>query len=222
MRQLQEKHPSACLKFGSCTMISEEGVQQGDPLGPLLFCISVHDLLTSLSSKLSIAYLDDFTLGGSASSVNEDVNIIMSAGPKLGLHLNTSKCEVLGQKILLSGHLSQFKILEHDSVSLLGAPLFTGVALDSALSIDILKTITAHDALIILRASFSASKISYIVHCSPCSGHSSLFLMTFWGVDWSRSSIAISQTVSGSRPVYPSGMVVLVFCVLLRLHLLLL
>ena len=99
-----------------------------------MFCISIHDLFTYLSSKLSIAYLDDFSLGGSASSVNEDVNIIMSAGPKLGLHQNTSKCEVLGRKSLLSGHLSEFKIVERDSVSMLGAPLFTGVALDSALS----------------------------------------------------------------------------------------
>ena len=130
--------------------------------------------------------MDDFTLGGSASSASEDVNIIMATGPKLGLRLNTSKCEVLGQMSLLSGHLSQFIIVERDSVSLLGAPRFTVVTLDIALSdacqtltaaIDRLKTIAAHDALIILGASFSAPKIIHTIRCSPSSGHSSLTVL---------------------------------------------
>ena len=34
------------LKFGQFTIMSQEGVQQGDPLGPLLFCLSVHPILT--------------------------------------------------------------------------------------------------------------------------------------------------------------------------------
>ena len=49
------------LQFGDRSLSSAEGVQQGDPLGPLLFCLSLHPLLISLSSKLRIGYLDDIT-----------------------------------------------------------------------------------------------------------------------------------------------------------------
>ena len=52
------------LKFNSRFISSQEGVQQGDPLGPLLFCLAIHPILTSLSSDLVVGYLDDITLGG--------------------------------------------------------------------------------------------------------------------------------------------------------------
>ena len=44
--------------------MSEEGPQQGDPLGPLLFCSTIHPLITSLSSGLTLGYLDNLTLAG--------------------------------------------------------------------------------------------------------------------------------------------------------------
>src|SRR6266516_1291602 len=67
--------------------------------------------------------------------------------------------------------------------TLLGAPLNTGIAMDDALSnrcddlalaIDRLKLLTAHDALILLRASFSAPKVLHTLRSSPCAGHTAL------------------------------------------------
>ena len=52
------------LKFGDFSVPSESGVQQGDPLGPLLFCLAIHPILASLRSDLIIGFLDDVTLGG--------------------------------------------------------------------------------------------------------------------------------------------------------------
>ena len=46
------------------TILSAEGVQQGDPLGPLLFSLTTMDLMEPLRSELLIFYLDDGTLGG--------------------------------------------------------------------------------------------------------------------------------------------------------------
>ena len=58
-------HPLAStLSWSISATHSREGPQQGDPLGPLLFCGTIHPLLLSLTSELNLAYMDDVTLGG--------------------------------------------------------------------------------------------------------------------------------------------------------------
>ena len=52
------------LYFGKHKLLSEEGVHQGDPLGPLLFSLTMHSVLENLNSELKLAYLDEITLGG--------------------------------------------------------------------------------------------------------------------------------------------------------------
>ena len=44
--------------------MSAEGVQQGDPKSPLLFCITLHDLISQITSELLLGYLNDVTFGG--------------------------------------------------------------------------------------------------------------------------------------------------------------
>ena len=50
------------LNFGPYTILSQEGPQQGDLLGPLLFCLAIQPLLTSLKYSFSSGYLDDLTV----------------------------------------------------------------------------------------------------------------------------------------------------------------
>ena len=82
-------------RYGSRSISSEEGTQQGDPLGPLLFCITMQPLLLMLRRELVIGYIDDITIGGHISTVDEDVTITKRNGPSLGLHLNITKCELI-------------------------------------------------------------------------------------------------------------------------------
>ena len=42
---------------------SEEGPQQGDPMGPLMFSLAIHPILETMKSSLIIGYLDDLTAG---------------------------------------------------------------------------------------------------------------------------------------------------------------
>jgi len=173
------------LSFGSHIIMSCEGAQQGDPLGPLLFCLSVNHLLTSLSSDLTLGYMDDFTVGGPADIVSADVELIRKKGSELGLNLNTSKCERIHASDFKpsSDSLLSFKYVSQEDATLLGAPLFIGPALDSTLegccedlvrATERLKSIHSHDALILLRSSFSAPRIQHLLRCSPCVGHQAL------------------------------------------------
>jgi len=57
------------LFHGPFTLSSEEGPQQGDPLGPLLFSNCIHPMLKSMESMLKCGYLDDVTLGDPADSI---------------------------------------------------------------------------------------------------------------------------------------------------------
>ena len=77
------------LFYGQYSVMSQEGPQQGDPLGPLLFCNTIQPLLTSLGSVLRLGYMDDVTLGGSQDAVAKDVQTVMEVGHEVGLDLRT-------------------------------------------------------------------------------------------------------------------------------------
>ena len=64
------------LRYGSENILSQEGTQQGDLFGLLLFCLALHPLLLSLQSELIIGYIDDITVGGPKSVVTRGVEFI--------------------------------------------------------------------------------------------------------------------------------------------------
>ena len=83
------------LFVGDTVIQSAEGVQQGDPLGPLLFCITTIGIMEHLRSELYIFYLDDCTLGGTGETVLHDLQLVEQEAGQLGLNLNHSKSEVI-------------------------------------------------------------------------------------------------------------------------------
>ncbi len=84
------------LHLGEDTIHSCSGVQQGDPLGPLGFALTLQPLLERLQAdvsglRLNVWYLDDGTLMGSPEDLAAALHIVEREGPPLGLHLNRSK-----------------------------------------------------------------------------------------------------------------------------------
>ena len=164
---------------------SASGVQQGDPLGPALFSLSIHSLASSLSSKVNIWYLDDGTIGGSTEEVVRDFNTILQSSSSFGLELNESKCEVIFggmDEVCSTSALEQIhsvapniRVIQPHEATLLGAPL-TYEALDPILSLKIddvrrlssrLDALHAHDALFLLRNCLAIPKLLYILRTAP-------------------------------------------------------
>ena len=83
------------LFFGKDIIWSSEGVQQGDPIGPLLFCLTIHNMVQQLCNELNVFFLDDGTLGGSLEEVLLDLDKVQRAAGELGLQLNCEKSEMI-------------------------------------------------------------------------------------------------------------------------------
>ena len=105
------------LQFGGSVLQSAGGVQQGDPLCPLLFAAAVQPLATQLQqSSLDLAtfYLDDGILAGDVGAVASALRLVQQRSADIGLHLNLNKCEVVGL-----GSLSAAQLVPHFPDSLL-------------------------------------------------------------------------------------------------------
>jgi hypothetical protein len=115
--------------------------------------------------------------------VAQDVDTTRRKGKEIGLLLNDKKREFISKTAISTSTNSAFRNFVHlrtEQYELLGAPLTTGTAMDMALShrcddlcraATRLGSIVAYDALVSLKASFSALKLMHTTRASPCSGH---------------------------------------------------
>ena len=160
-------------------LLSAEGVQQGNPLGPLLFCLTLHQFIIPLKSSFHVAYLDDLTLGGSVALLREDVLSIKEA-VSIGLVLNLQKSEIISDcsEVIdsLHGVLPGAEVISPRAASLLGSPIGNTDCLSSAVADKIsalrlmgdrLLHLALYDSMLRLHYSFSLPRLLFILHTSP-------------------------------------------------------
>ncbi|GKB62860.1 putative reverse transcriptase domain-containing protein, partial [Tanacetum coccineum] len=86
------------LYYDDSVLWSRQGVQQGDPLGPLLFALALHPLVQTINQSCELTlqawYLDDNTIVGDTLMVAKALDIIKTNGLARGLYLNVDKTEL--------------------------------------------------------------------------------------------------------------------------------
>jgi len=167
---------ASLLDFGEHLLLSDEGAQQGDPLGPLLFCGSSLKLTRMMKSEFNAWYLDDGSLGGDVNSLLSDLETVQRVGPTISLLLNEEKCEIVTSDDSVASSLrTVLPNIRH--VQLLGALIGDQSAIDTVLNSKLtafqllagrLTKLNAQDALFLLRNCFSMPKLLYTLRCSTC------------------------------------------------------
>ena len=111
---------------------SNSGVQQGDPFGPLLFSLAIHEIASTIKSNFNVLYLDDATIAGDPRSVCDDVKRCSSMLTDIDHFPNPSKSELANLGLDEMAFLRETQcihfILENvsfakEDVILLGSPL---------------------------------------------------------------------------------------------------
>ena len=172
---------SSSLYFHDTIISSTEGVQQGDPLGPFLFCLVIFPLTQMLFSEFHIFSLDDATLGGNEMDVCNDFKMIEREASVVGLELNYQKSELIficaDQAGLALLHLAPdlCRVCPNTAATLLGSPIGRPIGealLDKVDALGKMKSrlslLSSQDALIMLCHSFTIPKILYILRTAPC------------------------------------------------------
>jgi len=171
---------SSELWIGEFKIDSAEGVQQGDPLGPLLFCLALDAPLKNLNSAFISGYLDDVGLGDTVPKLIDQIRQFESETSLLGLRLNHSKCEIIGLssdfKSVWESAGFNFQSRTLEEVCLLGAPLSlcgtNKVLKDSREKLsqvtERLVKLSAHEAFFLLKNSLAIPRLQYLLRTAPC------------------------------------------------------
>ena len=172
------------LHLGEETILSCCGVQQGDPLGPLGFALTLHPLVEHIqaevtSLELNMWFLDDGTLIGPPSALSSALNIVENDGPPRGLHLNRGKSLLYSPREVVIADSPMLKDIPitHQGFILLGCPVGPASYCEDVLQARVDKIKESLDVLhdlrdsqletTLLRSCLALPKLSYILRTCP-------------------------------------------------------
>ena len=173
------------LFYGENIILSSEGVQQGDPLGPLLFCLTIHNMAQQLCSGLNVFYLDDSTLGGILDDVLQDLSTVQREARELSIQLNCKKSEMICEdtttrKVILRAVQGVCEV-DRDQATMLTSLISNNISIRSAIQAkskalellgNKLQYLYSHDAFCLLRHTLAIPKALHMLRTSlasfPC------------------------------------------------------
>lgn len=173
-------------------LLSRSGIQQGDPLMPLLHCLATVEAHRDLNSELKQFHLDDDVICGPFKQVLQDFLHLDTELRASGLEINAQKCEVfslggpLDEQTAAYGKFNkQFPLLPHvnaEELTYLGAPLsdegFASIIQQTTAKVAALinKTIIlpAHQAYFLVKSCSGLVKLVYLLQTSREHNHTEL------------------------------------------------
>ena len=172
------------LYVKEATVMSQTGVQQGDPLGPLLFALTLDPIIRSIQSPMNSWYLDDGVIAGPAHSVSNDLQQIILKLQTLGLTLEPTKCKIIPLSSpsnsttaisQLVSILPGMKTLPKEQLCYLNSPILPDAIPDavskSAKDVSTICSripyLDSHTGLFILTHYASAPRLNYLMRSSP-------------------------------------------------------
>ncbi|XP_055349954.1 uncharacterized protein LOC129596644 [Paramacrobiotus metropolitanus] len=172
------------LFLGDTVITSQSGVQQGDPLGPALFCLVLQIVIDKLNTDLNAWFMDDGTLGGRPASVIHNFQQLIMEAQKIGLTVNIAKCELFlcggtdAQRMSAADEFSRLfpgiTITSAEKLNLLGSPLLPAAVVpmvnekisQMGVMCDRLRLLPKHQALFLLKNCLAVPKIVHILRTS--------------------------------------------------------
>ena len=165
-------------------LFSCKGVQQGDPLGPLLFALALHPIVTKIASECTLDingwYLDDGSLIGKTSEVLKALKILQSESASVGLDLNLSKCELFWptpNPTLWNDFPQEIGRNETLGAHILGSPIGDPIKSQQYVAKRVVKIVKAIEnvkklndpqkMLLLLRSCLSLPKFMFVLRSSP-------------------------------------------------------
>ena len=184
---------SSFLMFGDETLLSDEGVQQGDLDGPQLFGYTINSLIQSVKSRFNVRYLDDGNLADEYRIVLGNLWDVIEEGRKCGLVINPVKSELFflgtesdeSRKQIL-GEFNEvccgIQTPPLENLTVLGAPIGASVIIscrgDKITALRILASclpiLDSHHAFYLLKHSFTIPRLTYSLRTAPCFDHPKL------------------------------------------------
>ena len=127
-----QQHPSLSHDQNH-TLTMEEGVQQGDPLGTIFFCLGFHGILNPIFQKvdaplnalLLLLSVDDIFVCGSLVAIAEITTQIQSVLPNANLKLGTERGKMVcfSPEAPRSNDLKNLGIGKAEVITVLGSPI---------------------------------------------------------------------------------------------------